>query len=107
MTLREWWSRMRGTLRRDDALEREMSSEMQFHLDMAARRQMDRGLLSRDRPAGFSAGQTNAARYRLKMALMAAPVLPSDFPMARTSIVMPTAQCRNIPGTKLPARRAR
>jgi putative ABC transport system permease protein len=44
MTLREWWTRMRGTLRRDDALEREMEREMAFHLEMSARRNMERGM---------------------------------------------------------------
>jgi predicted permease len=44
MSLRAWWTRLRGTLRRDDALEREMEREMAFHLDMAARRNIDRGM---------------------------------------------------------------
>ena len=43
MTLRQWWARLRGTMRRD-ALEREMEREMQFHLDMAARRNVERGM---------------------------------------------------------------
>ena len=43
MTLREWWTRLRGTIRRD-TLEREMDREMQFHLDMAARRNVERGM---------------------------------------------------------------
>src|SRR6185437_5372464 len=38
MSLRTWWSRIRGTFRRDDALEREMQREMDFHLEMAAKR---------------------------------------------------------------------
>lgn len=41
--LREWWARLRGTIRRD-ALECEMDREMQFHLDMAARRNVERGM---------------------------------------------------------------
>jgi putative ABC transport system permease protein len=43
MSMREWWARVRGTLRRD-ALEREMDREMQFHLDMAAQRNVQRGM---------------------------------------------------------------
>ncbi|HJZ76364.1 MAG TPA: permease prefix domain 1-containing protein, partial [Vicinamibacterales bacterium] len=43
MTLRERWARFRGTIRRD-ALEREMNREMQFHLDMAAQRNAERGM---------------------------------------------------------------
>lgn len=44
MSLRAWWSRVTGSLRGNDALEREMSREMEFHLDMAARRNMERGM---------------------------------------------------------------
>lgn len=44
MTLREWWSRLRGSLRRDDSLEREMRREMEFHLEMATQRNLRRGL---------------------------------------------------------------
>ena len=43
MTLREWWSRLRGSFRRD-ALEREMEREMRFHLDMATQRNVERGM---------------------------------------------------------------
>ena len=43
MSLREWWARMRGTLQRD-GLEHEMNREMQFHLDMAAQRNEQRGM---------------------------------------------------------------
>jgi predicted permease len=42
--MRTWWSRVRGSLRRDDALEREMEREMEFHVDMAARRNVERGM---------------------------------------------------------------
>jgi predicted permease len=38
------WSRLRGSLRRDDALEHEMNREMEFHLDMATRRNVERGM---------------------------------------------------------------
>jgi putative ABC transport system permease protein len=44
MSLRAWWSRIRGTLRRDGEMEREMEREMAFHLDMATRRNVERGM---------------------------------------------------------------
>ena len=44
MSLRAWWSRIRGTLRRGDALEREMEREMSFHLDMSTKRNVARGM---------------------------------------------------------------
>jgi predicted permease len=44
MSLRAWWSRIRGSLRRDDALEQEMEREMAFHLDMATQRNEERGM---------------------------------------------------------------
>lgn len=44
MSLRAWWSRIRGTIRRDDTLEREMEREMSFHLEMSARRNFERGM---------------------------------------------------------------
>jgi predicted permease len=44
VTFREWWSRLRGSLRRDEALEREMEREMAFHLEMATRRNLEHGL---------------------------------------------------------------
>ncbi|MCI0435084.1 MAG: ABC transporter permease, partial [Gemmatimonadetes bacterium] len=44
MTWRAWWSRVRGSLRRDDALESEMDREMEFHLDMSSRRNVERGM---------------------------------------------------------------
>jgi predicted permease len=44
MSLRAWWSRIRGTLRHDDLLEREMEREMAFHVDMSARRNVERGM---------------------------------------------------------------
>ena len=48
MSLRAWWSRIRGTLRRDDALEQDMEREMAFHLDMAAQRNVSRGMSPED-----------------------------------------------------------
>jgi putative ABC transport system permease protein len=48
MSWRAWWSRVRGSLDRslgrDDALEREMQREMEFHVDMATQRNVERGL---------------------------------------------------------------
>jgi predicted permease len=44
MSVRDWWSRLRGTLRRDDALDREMTREMEFHLEMATERNIERGM---------------------------------------------------------------
>lgn len=44
MSLRALWVRLRGSLRRDDRLEREMEQEMEFHLDMATRRNVERGM---------------------------------------------------------------
>ena len=44
MTLRAWWSRVRGSLRRDYALEREMDREMEFHVEMSTRRNVERGM---------------------------------------------------------------
>lgn len=43
MTLRAWWSRLRGSVHRV-AMEREMDREMTFHLDMATRRNVERGM---------------------------------------------------------------
>lgn len=48
MSLRAWWSRMRGSLQRDDSLEREMEREMAFHLDMSAERNVRRGMSPED-----------------------------------------------------------
>jgi predicted permease len=44
MTLRAWWSRVRGSLRRDDVLECEMEREMAFHVEMATQRNVERGM---------------------------------------------------------------
>ena len=44
MTLRAWWSRLRGSLRRDDALEREMERELEFHVEMSTQRNVERGM---------------------------------------------------------------
>ena len=39
-----WWSRLRGSFLGKDALEREMNREIEFHLDMATRRNVERGM---------------------------------------------------------------
>jgi predicted permease len=44
MSLRAWWSRLRGTIRRNGTLEQEMEREMAFHLDMSAQRNVSRGM---------------------------------------------------------------
>lgn len=44
MRARAWWARLRGSLRRDDVLEREMEQEMEFHVSMSARRNVERGM---------------------------------------------------------------
>jgi len=44
MSIRALWSRIRGTIRRDDTLEREMEREMAFHLEMSAKRNLERGM---------------------------------------------------------------
>ena len=44
MSWRAWWSRLRGSLRRDDVVEREMEREMAFHVEMATRRNVERGM---------------------------------------------------------------
>ena len=64
MSVRTWWSRIRGTLRRDDALEREMKREMDFHLEMAAKRNIDRGMPPdvAARQARIAFGSAEAAR---------------------------------------------
>ena len=62
MTWRAWWSRVRGSLRRDDALERDMAREMEFHLDMATRRNVERGMTPEEagRQARLAFGSTEA-----------------------------------------------
>lgn len=56
MRLREWWSRLRASLRRDDAVEREIEREMAFHVEMSTRRNVERGMTP------------SAARRRAKLA---------------------------------------
>jgi putative ABC transport system permease protein len=64
MRVRAWWSRLRGTLRRDAALEREMEREMAFHLEMATKRNVERGMTpeAAARNARLTFGSIEAAR---------------------------------------------
>jgi len=62
--LRAWWSRVRGSLRRGDALEREMDREMEFHVEMATQRNMERGMSpeSARRQANLAFGSADGFR---------------------------------------------
>ncbi|MGH7464584.1 MAG: ABC transporter permease, partial [Longimicrobiales bacterium] len=64
MTMRAWWSRVRGSLRRGDALEREMDQEMEFHVEMATKRNMERGMSpeSARRQANLAFGSVDGFR---------------------------------------------
>jgi predicted permease len=64
MRLRAWWTRVRGSLRKDDALEREMAQEMEFHVDMATMRNVERGMTARGarREAKLAFGSADAFR---------------------------------------------
>jgi len=70
MRLRAWWSRLRGTLRRDDGLEREMEREMAFHLEMSTRRNVERGMTPQTaaREARLAFGSLEAAREDARQA---------------------------------------
>lgn len=70
MTIRELWSRLRGSLRRDNALEHEMDSEMKFHLEMATRRNLERGLTPQaaKRQAKLAFGSTEAHKEEAREA---------------------------------------
>lgn len=73
MSLRAWWSRIRATLRRDDALEREMEREMAFHLDMSTQRNVGRGMApeAAKRDARLAFGSTDAVREEARDAYRA------------------------------------
>ena len=64
MSIRAFWSRFRGTLRRDDAPEQEMEREMAFHLDMSTQRNIDRGMTPDEakRQARLAFGSGDAVR---------------------------------------------
>ena len=64
MSIRALWSRIRGTLRRDDAPEREMEREMAFHLDMSTQRNIGRGMTPdvAKREARLAFGSADAVR---------------------------------------------
>ena len=73
MSLRAWWSRFRGTIRRDDALEREMEREMAFHLEMATERNVRHGMTpeAARRHAKLSFGSGDAVREEAREAYRA------------------------------------
>jgi putative ABC transport system permease protein len=76
MSLRAWWSRIRESSRRDDALDQEMEREMAFHLEMATRRNRERGMSEQEaqRQAQLNFGSVAAIReesrdaYRARVA---------------------------------------
>lgn len=70
MTWRELWSRLRGSLRRDNALEHEMDQEMAFHLEMSTRRNIERGLTPHlaNRQAKLAFGGREAIREEAREA---------------------------------------
>ena len=73
MSLRAWWSRIRGTLRRDDALDEEMEREMAFHLDMSTQRNLGRGMApeAAKRQARLAFGSPDAVREEARDAYRA------------------------------------
>jgi predicted permease len=90
MSLRSWWSRVRGSLRRDDALEREMEREMAFHVDMSTRRNVERGLTPQaaSRQAKLAFGSADAFKEAAREAYRArvAENLISDIRFALRSL---------------------
>lgn len=70
MSTPAWWSRLRGSLFRKDALEREMNREIEFHLDMATRRNLERGMTPQDaaRQAKLAFGGAEAFREEAREA---------------------------------------
>jgi putative ABC transport system permease protein len=73
MTLRAWWSRIRGSVRRDDALDDEMEREMAFHLEMSAQRNVERGMSTAEatRQAHLTFGSAGAIREEARDAYRA------------------------------------
>ena len=71
MTLRAWFTRLRGSLRPRDALEREMQREMEIHLEMATQRNRERGLSpeAAAREARLRFGSTEAFKEEAREAL--------------------------------------
>src|SRR5690606_2313495 len=64
MSIRAWWSRVLGSLRRGDVLDREMDAEMQFHVEMATKRNVERGMSAEEaeRAAKLAFGSADAFR---------------------------------------------
>ena len=52
MKWRNLWSRLRGSLRSDDALEHEMNEGNGFHLEMSSKRNIERGCFARGESTG-------------------------------------------------------
>ena len=73
MSLRAWWSRIRASIRRDDALDEEMEREMAFHLEMSARRNRQHGMSEQDalRQAKLNFGSVAAVREEAREAYRA------------------------------------
>jgi predicted permease len=90
MKLREWWSRLRGSLRRDDALDREMEREMAFHLEMATRRNLERGLTPRaavrHAKLTFGSAESFKEEARATQRARAAEIVISDIHFALRSL---------------------
>src|SRR5262245_33284323 len=73
MTVRAWWSRIRASLRRDDALEQEMEREMAFHREMSTQRNVRRGMTPEEatRQARLAFGSTEAVKEEARDAYRA------------------------------------
>ena len=73
MNLRAWWSRIRGSLRRDNTLDDQMEREMAFHLEMSARRNVERGMSAPDatRQAKLAFGSADTVREEAREAYRA------------------------------------
>jgi putative ABC transport system permease protein len=90
MTVREWWARVRGSLRRDDALEREMKREMEFHVEMSARRNVERGMTpqaaKRQAKLAFGSAESFKEAGREAQRARVAESLLADFRFALRSL---------------------
>ena len=95
MTFRERWARFRGTIRRE-ALEREMNREMQFHLDMAAQRNAERGMRpeTAKREAQLAFGSTEQFKESGREAYRArtAENVAADIRFALRSMLFPVGE---------------
>ena len=73
MSLRAWWSRVRGSARRGDALDQDMEREMAFHLEMSTQRNRERGMADEEarRQAKLHFGSVAAVREESREAYRA------------------------------------